>query len=303
MSAASTSPAESGFSGLPGLEWAPDGSVSLDGRFLAQLGARVPGESARVVVQSVAAGARWYAEQALVDGRCVALRLRPQSGRLRAAWRRWFGESSTGEAGLAARWGAPLFVTTPWGSATVGIDPTLRGAAVVTLRATGAPEPLPPAGPAFWRRRSLAEVRPHIEAALQSAAVWTVTPEALVLPEEWTLPTGRHDSSLQEAWAAALPGGFQWREGAGQWRARGELGGWRFTLAFVDQPRGPVLRWVMARLAVADDGAWEPSLEYALQSAHRRWAEAHLPPTCRWQAVNDAGAKTGAELLIEWPEG
>lgn len=303
MSAASTSPTESGFAGLPGLDWTGDGSVHLDGRLLARMGSTVPEESARVVVQSVAAGARWHAEQVLVDGRCVALRLRPQVGSLAAAWRRWFGESWSGEASLAARWGAPLFAKTLWGSATAGIDPTLRGAAVITLRAQGAPDPLPPAGPAFWRRRGITEVRPHIEEALQAAAVWTVTPEALVLPGEWVLPTGQHGCALMDGWASALPHGFQWREGAGQWRARGAVGGWRFTLAFVDHDRGPVLRWMMARLEVADEGAWEPSLECALQSAHRRWAETHLPATCRWQSVNDEVAKTGAELLIEWPEG
>lgn len=303
MSAPSTSDTDLGFRGLPGLEWSADGSVHVDRRWVARLGAAVSGAMPGIVVQAVAAGSRWQAEQVLVDGRCVALRLRPRAGGLGRFWRRWFGESPSAEADRAARWHAPLFARTPWGSATAGIDPGLRGAAIVTLRTAGSPEPLPAAGPAFWRRRTMTEARRHVAEALRSAAPWTVTPEALLLPGGWRLPTVRqHGTTLKDGWALVLPPGFEWREGAGQGRARGELGGWRFTLGFVDCAGGTALCWLMARLDVADAGAWEPSLECALYFAHRRWAAANLPVECVWRAVNDRMARSGAELLVEWRE-
>ncbi|MFM7065833.1 MAG: hypothetical protein ACKO0U_03250 [Gammaproteobacteria bacterium] len=309
MSAPSTSVTDRDGLWPAGLECFGDGSIFVDQQAIAVLGGAPlheswpmagTGELDGVVVQSLPAGRHWHAEQVLMAGRCMALRLRPRPGLLRRWWSRWFGESSAHESALAARWRAPLFRRSSWGSATAGIDPTLRGAAVVTFRAPGAPEFLPVAGPAFWRRRTRREARTLVAEALARAGDWTADPQSLSLPGRDAVPSCFAADHTLESWVAALPAGFQWREGAGQWRARGTCGGWQFTLAFAERGGIPHLCWLLARLDILEAGAWEPGLERALDAAHRRWAAAHLPPEIRWRAVNDLLAKTGAELLVEW---
>jgi hypothetical protein len=310
MSAPSTSTADADSHWPDGLECFGDGSVFVDQQAIAVLGgAPLQGVWSAVpmatvddlVVQAVPAGRHWHAEQVLVAGRCMALRLRPRSGWWRRCWSAWFGESAAHESALAVRWRAPLFKRAAWGTATAGVDPTLRGAAVVTFRAPGAPDHLPAAGAAFWRRRTRQEARELVDAALVRASGWTVDAHSLTLPGQPVLPIVFPGDRTMESWVAMLPSGFQWREGEGHWRARGVCGGWRFTLAFVEHGGLPRLRWLMARLDVADAGAWEPGLEKALDAAHRRWANRHLASGVAWQALNDALAKTGAELLVEWP--
>ena len=264
-----------------------------------------------VQAQRLAAGSRWFAEQVVAGGQCVLLRLRPRPGAWRRCWAARRGESATHEAALAARWGLPRQQSFPWGVLECGVDTSLRGAAVITLRLAVLPPGLPPPARVFWRQRTVAECRALVAAALvkaRAAGVWCCGGAGVVFADGERLPAC---PGVAEP-AQWLPADFVWQEGLdGAWRVRGERAGWRLTFGYTETAGGPVLRWLMARLAVADAGPWDPLLEQALHGAHQRWwreavrqqeanaSDAALPK-CAGRAVNDAVARTGAELLVEW---
>ena len=296
------------------------GLVLVDGQELVGIGALVaplPGSAllpadraaleAAVVTQTVNAGRRWLAEQVSVEGRCVLLRLRPR----KTVWRRWwsarFGEPAAQEQALAARWGLPPLQRTAWGVVECGADGALNGAAVITLRVVELPAGLPPASRVFFRQRTPAECRALVAAALAGAAAdgpWSFDTQGLRFADGESIAV-RLAGSEPANWA---PVGFEWQEaGAGAWRMRGSRAGWRFTLSYAESAGTPVLAWAMARLAVADEGPWDPLLEAELHRAQARWlrgagdAEARSSAgTCTARAVNDTVARTGAELLLEW---
>lgn len=331
MSAPSTLTAEKAgtLTVLPGVEISAAGALWLDGRCLGTIGvapaALLPSQHAAVVpvpvpvpvtapvqTQRLAAGPRWFAEQVVVAGQCVLLRLRPRPG----AWCRWWsarrGEPATQEAALAARWGLPPQQQFSWGVLECGVDTALRGAAVITLRVRLLPAGLPPPARVFWRQRTVAECRALVATAVlkaRAAGVWSCGGAGVVFTDGETIPA-RPGGGEPAQW---LPPDFVWQEGLdGAWRVRGERGGWRFTLGYTETAGGPALRWLMARLDVPDAGPWDPLLERELHSAHRRWwregakqreeeaAADAAAPTCTGRAVNDAVARTGAELVLEW---
>lgn len=300
MSEPSISTAESppGQRLLPGVQVSATGVVVVEGRVLAGIGAPVPplpGPAAQeaVVCCRLDAGPRWFAEQVVVRGTCVLLRLRPRPGAWLRAWQRWRGEASEREQGLAATWRLPLSQSFGWGVLESGVAPALRGAAVLVFRVAELPAGLPPAARVFWRQRTARECRALVSAATaaaRSAGVWSCSSEGIAFADGACVPARSGMAEL----AGALPVGFVWQESATDlWRARGEYAGWRFTLAYAESAGAWRLRWALARLDVADDGPWDPLLEAALHRAHAKWLG-------KGRAVNDTLARTGAELLLEW---
>ena len=320
MSAPSISDAEQKKTWLlvPGVSVSAAGLVSVEGHELAGIGAVVaplPGSAQQpadlaalesaVVTQPLSAGPRWLAEQVSVQGRCVLLRLRPR----RSAWRRWwsarFGEPTAQEQALGACWGLPPQQWSAWGVVEGGVDAALNGAAVITLRVAELPAGLPPASRGFWRQRTRGECRALAATALAEAQVagpWSFSDEGIHFADGERIlarPAGAEPAN----WA---PAGFEWQEavaGTCTWRARGERAGWRFTLAYSETGGTPALGWVMARLALATEGPWDPLLEGELHRMHHQWLLAQQSAAmegCRARAVNDTVARTGAELLLEW---
>ena len=308
MSAPSTSTAEpAAVLELPGLQISSAGVVIVEGRALAQIGATVAALPDAVASQILPAGSRWYAEQVTVRGCCVLVRLRPRP----SVWRRWLGarcgESAAREQALAAAWGSPALQVFPWGVLEHGVAPALRGAAVITVRVAVLPAALPSPARAFWRHRTPAECRALVAAALDGAGSWSFGDDGIAFANGNRVPVDLGGAEL----ATLLPPGFVWQEAAGgQWRVRGEHAGWRFTLQYAEKGGGPVLAWALARLAVADDGPWDPLLEQELHRAQQRWLRTIagvLAPNpggsvCAVRAVNDSVARTGAELLLEWQQ-
>lgn len=321
MSAPSTLTAEASgaMALLPGVMISATGGLTVDGHWLGSIGAALDA-SAPVVTQLVAAGPRWFAEQVVVAGHCVVLRLRPRP----SPWRRWLaaqrGEPAQREAALAARWALPRSQQFPWGALECGVDGALRGAAVITLRAHAVPcgsspwlapkrEPgeapgsvpaLPPPARVFWRQRTVAECRGAVAsavAAAHAAGHWSCSAAGVVFGDGECIPS-RPGAAEPALW---LPSDFVWQEGlGGAWRVRGARAGWRFTLGYTETADGPGLGWLMARLDVDDTGPWDPLLEQELHRAHRTWLRATRGSGCTAQAVNDTVARTGAELLFEW---
>jgi len=196
-----------------------------------------------------------------------------------------------------------------------GVDTALNGAAVITLRAAELPAGLPPASRAFWRQRTRTECRALVAAALADAKVaglWSFDRQGIRFADGVLILA--RPGAVETADGSTV--GFEWQEGAaGGWRARGARAGWRFTLAYEEANGKPRLAWVMARLALANTGPWDPELEAELHRVQRRWlraacreadggaklsAENTGTARCTARAVNDTVARTGAELLLEW---
>ncbi len=321
MSAPSTMTAEpNGAVGLlPGVTISATDGLTVDGHSLGSIGAGLEA-SAPVVTQLVSAGPRWFAEQVVVAGQCVVLRLRPRP----SPWRRWWaarrGEPAQREESLAAGWALPRSQRFPWGVLECGVDSALRGAAVITLRAHGISSEtspglasttlqgaalgslpvLPPPARVFWRQRTLAECRALVAAAMavaHAAGEWYCREVGVVFGDGECIPSCPGAAEPAQ-W---LPPDFAWQEGlGGAWRVRGERAGWRFTLGYTETAHGPALGWMMARLGVEDAGPWEPLLEQELHRAHQHWLGEMRELGCTAHAVNDAVARTGAELLFEW---
>jgi len=321
MSAPSTLTAEANgaVALLPGVNISATGGLTVDSHWLGCIGAGLDA-SAPVATQLVAAGPRWFAEQVVVAGQCVVLRLRPR----RSSWRRWWaarrGEPAQHEEALAARWALPRSQHFSWGVLECGVDSALRGAAVITLRAhavpcgsssglapmtvpgepPGSPPALPPPARVFWRQRTVAECRALVASAVAAALTaghWSCSAAGLVFGDGECIPS-RPGAAEPAQW---LPSDFVWQEGlGGAWRVRGARAGWRFTLGYTETADGPSLAWLMARLNVDDAGPWEPLLEQELHRAHQNWLSGTRGSGCTAQAVNDTVARTGAELLFEW---
>lgn len=334
-STSTTEPAPRLVAVVPGVQVSLAGELQVEGRWLGTIGAvpdavlgavgspeprwlagaalPLPGETppGMVLTESLAAGPHWFAEQVVVAGQCVVLRLRPRPGRWRRWWSARYGQPVAQELALAARWRGSSHRVFPWGVLECGADPALRGAAVITLRTAALPELLPPAAPVFWRRRTKGECRELVasaSSAARAAGGWSWGSGGVVFADGASIPS--NPGTLDPAeW---LPPDFVWQEGlGGAWRVRGERAGWRFTLGYTETGGRPVLCWLLARLDVADAGPWDPLLEAELHHAHQRWLRAvpgtpgrvaggDTAPVVRAVAVNDSVARTGAELLLEW---